>query len=132
MDYYDPYFLTSDYYLPRQMQHGTIPQQGEGGREGPPHGYPPPPSPHENPPHGERHGVPQSAPPSQEALVLYAIDPGAIRHCLYRYTYIWLKSGRSFWFYPTYVGPASIAGYQHSLNRDIAKFHFPISYARSD
>jgi hypothetical protein len=60
-------------------------------------------------------GAPQSPPPSytpQESPSLYAVDPGAIRGCLYRYTYIWLNNGSSFWFYPTYVGRDSIAGYR--------------------
>jgi hypothetical protein len=60
-------------------------------------------------------GPPSSPPPSytpQESPSLYAVDPGAIRGCLYRYTYVWLNNGSSFWFYPTYVGRDSIAGYR--------------------
>lgn len=60
-------------------------------------------------------GAPSSPPPSytpQESPSLYAVDPGAIRGCLYRFTYIWLNNGSSFWFYPTYVGRDSIAGYR--------------------
>ncbi|MEC1521972.1 transporter [Neobacillus niacini] len=65
---------------------------------------------------GQQHGgAPSSPPPSytpQESPSLYAVDPGAIRGCLYRYTYIWLNNGSNFWFYPTYVGRDSIAGYR--------------------
>jgi hypothetical protein len=64
---------------------------------------------------GQQGGAPSSPPPSytpQESPSLYAVDPGAIRGCLYRYTYIWLNNGSSFWFYPTYVGRDSIAGYR--------------------
>ncbi|MGZ4135284.1 MAG: hypothetical protein ACXVC1_07600 [Tumebacillaceae bacterium] len=43
---------------------------------------------------------------------VYAVDPGAIRPCRNRYVYIWLNNGRSFWAYPTYVGPTSLAGYR--------------------
>lgn len=60
-------------------------------------------------------GPPSSPPPSytpQESPSLFAVDPGAIRGCLYRYTFVWLNNGSSFWFYPTYVGRDSIAGYR--------------------
>lgn len=43
---------------------------------------------------------------------LYAVDPGAISGCLYRYTYIWPRNGRPYWFYPTFVGRRSVAGYR--------------------
>ncbi|MDP4163302.1 MAG: hypothetical protein Q8898_09380 [Bacillota bacterium] len=64
---------------------------------------------------GSHGGAPTSPPPSytpQEQVSQFAVDPGAIRRCLYRYTFIWLHNGRSFWFYPTYVGRTSIAGYR--------------------
>ncbi|MBO9128327.1 transporter [Bacillus sp. 165] len=61
-------------------------------------------------------GPPQGPPPSyipqQQQASLFAIDSGGIRRCLYRYTYIWLVNGRSFWFYPVFVGRTSIAGYR--------------------
>ncbi|WP_342670185.1 hypothetical protein [Bacillus marinisedimentorum] len=43
---------------------------------------------------------------------VFAVDPGSIRRCLYRFTYIWLDNYRSFWFYPTFLGRRSIAGYR--------------------
>lgn len=52
---------------------------------------------------------PCSTPLSEEVP---AIDPNAIRACLFRYTYIWLRNGQQFWFYPTYVGRNSIAGWR--------------------
>lgn len=64
---------------------------------------------------GQQGGPPSSPPPSytpQESASLYAVDPGAIRGCLYRFTYVWLNNGSSFWYYPTYVGRDSIAGYR--------------------
>lgn len=89
---------------------------------GQPPGFPPPPfggGQQGFPPFGgggqQQGGAPSSPPPSytpQESPSLYAVDPGAIRGCLYRYTYIWLNNGSSFWFYPTYVGRDSIAGYR--------------------
>ncbi|MGD6801386.1 transporter [Rossellomorea aquimaris] len=42
----------------------------------------------------------------------FAVDPGAIRGCLFRYTYLWLTSGQSFWFYPTFIGRQSISGFR--------------------
>ena len=44
----------------------------------------------------------------------YRVDPGAIRNCRNRYTYIYLDNGVSFWFYPVFVGRTSIAGYRWS------------------
>lgn len=43
---------------------------------------------------------------------LFAIDPGAISGCLYHYTYVWPRNGRPYWFYPTFVGRRSVAGYR--------------------
>ncbi|XXM74069.1 hypothetical protein ACQ0QQ_09360 [Lysinibacillus sphaericus] len=40
-----------------------------------------------------------------------AVDPGAIRRCLFRYTYIWLRRDQ-FWFYPIFIGRRSIAGWR--------------------
>lgn len=54
-------------------------------------------------------GPPPSYVPQQST---YAIDPGGIRGCLYRFTYIRLENGRRFWFYPVFVGRRSIAGYR--------------------
>lgn len=42
----------------------------------------------------------------------FAVDPGTISGCLYRYTYIWPRNGRPYWFYPTFVGRRSVAGYR--------------------
>jgi hypothetical protein len=41
-----------------------------------------------------------------------AVDPGSIRGCLYRYTYMWLRGRQRFWFYPTYVGRRSVSGWR--------------------
>lgn len=41
-----------------------------------------------------------------------AVDPGAIRFCRYKFTYIWLENGRSFWVWLIFVGRDSIAGYR--------------------
>nr|WP_199484549.1 hypothetical protein [Peribacillus glennii] len=66
-------------------------------------------------------GPPTSPPPSyvpqMQQAGLYAVDPGSMRRCLYRFTYVWLRSGSSFWFYPTYIGRNSVAGYRWRQNQ---------------
>lgn len=43
----------------------------------------------------------------------FAIDAGAILPCRFRFTYIWLNNGRSFWAYIIFVGRNSIAGWRY-------------------
>jgi hypothetical protein len=50
--------------------------------------------------------------PQQAAATPFAVDPGAIRLCLFRNTFIWLSNGEGFWFYPIFVGPRSVAGFR--------------------
>ncbi|WP_129726337.1 collagen-like protein [Ectobacillus funiculus] len=66
-------------------------------------------------------GLPGSQPPTapppsfipQQAVASpFAVDPGAIRLCLFRNTFIWLNNGEGFWFYPIFVGPRSVAGFR--------------------
>ncbi|MFD4815501.1 hypothetical protein [Peribacillus butanolivorans] len=90
------------------------PPQGGGGQP-PPRppqgggGQPPP-----RPPQGG--GPPHKAPPlfipQFPGGMFKAIDTGSMKGCLYQNTYVWLINGRSFWFYPTYVGYNSVAGYR--------------------
>ncbi|MNW49189.1 hypothetical protein D3C74_265970 [compost metagenome] len=54
---------------------------------------------------------PQFTPP-QPAATAFAIDPGAIVGCLFRNTFVWLRNGNAFWFFPTFVGRTSIAGFR--------------------
>ena len=49
---------------------------------------------------------------SNSELSPMAIDPGAIRPCKYRYVYIWLTNGTSFWAWLTYVGKKSVSGFK--------------------
>ncbi len=51
--------------------------------------------------------IPQLQDPS-----IAAVDPGAIRGCLFRFTFIRLENGDSFWFFPTFVGRRSVAGFR--------------------
>ncbi|MFD1176365.1 transporter [Paenibacillus puldeungensis] len=50
--------------------------------------------------------------PQQPQATTFAVDPGAIAGCRLRFTYVWLRNGDSFWFYPTFVGRTSVAGYR--------------------
>lgn len=64
---------------------------------------------------GSPSGPPTGAPPSfepQASPSLFNIDPGAIRPCTYQYVYLWLKDGRSFWAWLTFVGRRSVAGWR--------------------
>lgn len=56
---------------------------------------------------------PPSFTPTQQQLQTYAVDPGAIQGCLYRFTYVWLYRD-SFWFFPVFVGRHSISGFRWS------------------
>nr|WP_203229717.1 hypothetical protein [Filibacter tadaridae] len=48
---------------------------------------------------------------------LRAVDPGAIGGCMYRNTYVWLSRREGFWFYPTFVGRTSVAGFRWNNRR---------------
>ncbi|MGG0643339.1 hypothetical protein ABE021_05215 [Sporosarcina gallistercoris] len=65
---------------------------------------------------GTQQSPPTSPPPSQAPPYpdqqLLRVDPGGIRGCMFRYTYIWTSRTRGFWFYPTFVGRTSVAGFQ--------------------
>ena len=82
---------------------------------GPPGGPPgrPPGRPPFGPPVGPPGGPPTGPPPSfTPDFAPFRVDPGSLRMCRGRFTYIWLDTGRSFWFYPTYIGRRSVAGYR--------------------
>lgn len=64
---------------------------------------------------GSEESMPPGRPPSftpERAPALAEVDPGAIRRCRYKFTYLWLKNRRQFWAYLTFVGPRSVAGYR--------------------
>jgi hypothetical protein len=78
---------------------------------GPPTGAPP-----FGPP-GQQGGPPSGPPPSfvpqrVSGITPLAVDPGAIRPCLFRFVYIWLENGRQFWAWLVFVGPRSVAGWR--------------------
>jgi hypothetical protein len=63
---------------------------------------------------GSQAGPPTAPPPSfvPAQVETYAVDPGSIARCLFRYTYVWLRGFEQFWFYPTFVGRNSVSGYR--------------------
>ncbi len=94
------------------------PGGGPGGFPGGPGGFPPPPpqggmGPG---PGGSSPGAPQSPPPSfippEPAVAPFAVDPGSIRGCLFRNTYIWQDNGDQYWMFLTHVGRNSISGFR--------------------
>ncbi|HEX3045481.1 MAG TPA: hypothetical protein VHY08_12050, partial [Bacillota bacterium] len=42
---------------------------------------------------------------------------GAISRCVYRFSYIWLTNGQSFWAYLVFVGRSSVAGWRFVRGR---------------
>lgn len=91
---------------------GGFPGQGPGGGfpgQGPGGGFP------GQGPGGSQSGPPSSPPPSftpqQSQFQTFAVDPGGIRGCLFRFTYVWLRRD-AFWYFPTFVGRNSIAGWR--------------------
>ncbi|NRR20659.1 transporter [Brevibacillus sp. MS2.2] len=93
------------YQFPPGGRDGSPDFPGSPGSPGSPGGFPPPPP-----------GPPPSRTPSAPGARGYGgtrrIDAGGFYPCLYRYTYVWLKNGRSFWFYPVYVSRHSVTGYR--------------------
>jgi hypothetical protein len=63
-------------------------------------------------------GVPMGPPPGiSPPIPAWQVGPSGIRNCLYKNTYIWLRNGNSFWFFPTFVGSQVIIGLRWSRRR---------------
>lgn len=106
----------------RQYQYPPFP----GGQGGPPSGPPPfpgGPGQQQGGPGGQAGMQPPGPPPSYVPQAAqgfqssgqpgtFAVDPGAIRPCLYRYVYIWLNNGQGFWAWLTFAGFRSVAGFR--------------------
>ncbi|MFC0189233.1 hypothetical protein ACFFJY_13095 [Fictibacillus aquaticus] len=101
---------------------------GQGGQGGQGSQFPSPPP--GGPPGGGGGMTPSGPPPSfipQQSQAyqigggggpgVYAVDPGAVRPCLYQYVYIWLDNGTSFWAWLTFVGRRSVAGFRWTGRR---------------
>jgi len=115
---YSTPFQEENYYhvIPGDRQFGgfqpPFAPPGQGPAGGPPGGFQPPFGP---PGHGQEAGPPTSPPPSfvpQQQAEAFAVDPGGIARCLFRFTYVWLRGFQQFWFYPTFVGRNSVSGYR--------------------
>jgi hypothetical protein len=105
---------------------------GPGGFPGGPGGFPG--GPGGSPGGGQGGGPPSSPPPAyvpQEQATAFAVDPGGIRRCMFRFTYIWLIDGRSFWFYPVFLGRNSIAGWRWSRRRGWVYYGMDLRQIRS-
>lgn len=73
---------------------------------------------------GQAFGPPTQPPPPfipQQAQAqgpgVFAVEPGAIRPCLYRFVYIWLTTGQQFWAWLVFAGANSVAGWRWTGNR---------------
>lgn len=103
---------------------GGFPGQGGGGQQqgGGPGGFGPPQGggqPGLQQPSGPPPSFTPQAPATLQAqggqgISIQAVDPGAIYGCQYRWTYIWLRGGEQFWFFPVFVGRRSISGFRWS------------------
>jgi len=85
------------------------------GFQGPPSG-----GPFQGPASGPPSGPPPSFTPQQSTsggIGTFAVDPGAIRRCTFRFVFIWPERGRGFWAFLVFVGPRSIAGWRWNGRR---------------
>lgn len=67
--------------------------------------------------HQER---PKNPPPDYTPMMptsTGSIESSAIFPCTFRYTYLWLKNGESFWSYIAYVGKRAISGWKYKKGR---------------
>mgnify|MGYP005829577297 CR=1 FL=1 len=112
--YVSPPFYEESLYYPSydERQFGQLfpPMGGPPGVPGPPPSIAPPGQ-------GVGGGAPTSPPPAfvpaqTQQAGAFAVDPGSIRRCLFRYTYVWLSGNQQFWFYPIFLGRTSVAGYR--------------------
>lgn len=117
-----PYGGMYNQQLPGPSHEGMHNQQPPSSPYGGMHAPPPVGQPYQGPHTPPFHGGPPTAPPplfvpQLTHVPVTAIHAPSMRRCLYRNTYVWLMNGRRFWFYPTYVGSTSVAGYRWSERR---------------
>lgn len=84
---------------------------------GPPSGPPGSPPPFGQPGQGPSFGPPMTPPPSfvpaeAQQIETFAVDPGSLRGCLFRFTYLWLRNRQQFWFFPIFIGQRSVSGFR--------------------
>lgn len=81
---------------------GFPPGQGPGfqpGGGGPPTGRPP-------------SFIPSLAAAQPGGPAVFAVDPGALAPCRFRFVYIWLDNRQQFWAWLVFVGRRSVAGWR--------------------
>lgn len=74
---------------------------------------------------GAAFGPPPGPPPAttfaaqveEQEIGVQAVDPGAIRFCRFRFTFVRLTNGRRFWMWPVFVGRRSVAGWRWTGTR---------------
>jgi hypothetical protein len=131
----DDYYLDDEEYGYRQFPSGPPFGLPGGGGFFPPGGGPGPGGP--GGPGGAAGGPPPGPPPSftpsqsqaQGGVGTFAVDPGSLFRCRFRFVYIWLDNGSSFWAYITFVGRRSIAGFRWQRRRWV---YFGIDTRRID
>lgn len=105
------YFLYNNNYMMRGYRQPPMEPSSNRAPMGPPPTWPPMDSPGPS-------GPPTSPPPnitpskSENKAGVKAVDPGAIRFCRYKFTYIWPSRGRPFWAWIVYIGRQSISGWR--------------------
>lgn len=114
---------------------GFFPPGGGPGGPGGPGGFPGGPGGPGGPAGRPPSGPPPAFTPSQSQSQslggpsVQFIDPGAISGCRFRFVYIWLDNGTSFWAYLTFVGRRSVAGFRWQRRRWV---YFGIDTRRID
>ena len=83
---------------------------GGPGQGGPGFGFP-------GGPGGPVQGGPGPSVPGPGGPTVFAIDPGQINFCLFKFTYIWQTNGMSYWAYLVRAGRNSIAGFRWRRGR---------------
>ena len=103
----------------------------QGGPQGGPQGGAPSgPPPSFTPSKSQAQGFgPQGGYGLQGGFGIQAVDPGAIRPCRFRFVYIWLRGGNSFWAWLTFVGRRSVSGFRWNGRRWV---YFGIDTRRID
>jgi hypothetical protein len=112
---YDPRYIyeLENQYLPlayqyRQMVSPPPFLQGPQGYQGP--------QGHQGPQGGPPNFTPSEPKAQQFGATPMAVDPGAIRPCIYSFVYIWPRRGNGFWAWLVFVGPRSVAGFRFNRN----------------
>ncbi|MEC1592549.1 hypothetical protein P9D75_02430 [Bacillus spizizenii] len=116
MYYVDPYMFAGHFYEPwpafeyEYRYPDGYPWSGIGGGAVPGFGGAP-----QGPPPSKKPAKPKK--PQSPQGVAYLVEPVAIQPCLFRFTYVWLTNGSSFWFYPIILGRRSVGGFYWDSSR---------------